>query len=201
MITNDLSTLQIHKLSEEQFKREVELGRMDPTAIYMTPDIELFRAAEGTDSVVSIVSWAGDVTARIPTAKGWNCFAFGPYAKAGYYEDTSASSSMKGLSLLGNYGIALGYNTAAVNRGFAANGATAAIGGWASAFGQGTKAIGLQSIATGNSCYSFGDNSLTLGYQTKTGTEKYEKDENDKFVLTEKIDSEGNVTRELVIAD
>ena len=38
MITNNLSTLKIHKLTQEQYDRELEAGRIDPSAIYLTPD-------------------------------------------------------------------------------------------------------------------------------------------------------------------
>jgi hypothetical protein len=36
-ITN-LETLKIHKMSQEQYKRELEAGRIDENAIYLTPD-------------------------------------------------------------------------------------------------------------------------------------------------------------------
>lgn len=38
MIVNDLSTLKIHKLSQEQYDRELAAGRIDADAIYLTPD-------------------------------------------------------------------------------------------------------------------------------------------------------------------
>lgn len=38
MITENLSTLKIHKLTQEQYDRELEAGRIDPSAIYLTPD-------------------------------------------------------------------------------------------------------------------------------------------------------------------
>ena len=38
MITENLSTLQIHKLSEEQYERELAAGRTDPFALYLTPE-------------------------------------------------------------------------------------------------------------------------------------------------------------------
>lgn len=38
MITTDLSTLKIHKLTQEQYEREREAGRLDENAIYLTPD-------------------------------------------------------------------------------------------------------------------------------------------------------------------
>ena len=38
MITENLSTLKIHKLSQAQYEREYEAGNIDPNAIYLTPD-------------------------------------------------------------------------------------------------------------------------------------------------------------------
>lgn len=38
MITENLSTLKIHKLSQAQYDRELEAGRIDETALYLTPD-------------------------------------------------------------------------------------------------------------------------------------------------------------------
>lgn len=41
MITENLSTLKIHKLTKEQYERELEAGRIDASAMYLTPDEEL----------------------------------------------------------------------------------------------------------------------------------------------------------------
>ena len=38
MITEDLSTLTIHKLTQEQYERELAAGNIDPSALYLTPD-------------------------------------------------------------------------------------------------------------------------------------------------------------------
>ena len=38
MITENLSTLKIHKLTKEQYEKELKEGRIDPNAIYLTPD-------------------------------------------------------------------------------------------------------------------------------------------------------------------
>lgn len=38
MKTENLSTLKIHKLSQEQYDRELAAGRIDETALYLTPD-------------------------------------------------------------------------------------------------------------------------------------------------------------------
>lgn len=40
--TENLSTLKIHKLSQVQYERERDAGRLDPDALYLTPD-------DGTD--------------------------------------------------------------------------------------------------------------------------------------------------------
>ena len=41
MITENLSTLKIHKLTQAQYERELEAGRIDETALYMTSDEEI----------------------------------------------------------------------------------------------------------------------------------------------------------------
>jgi hypothetical protein len=38
LITENLSTLKIHKLTQEQYEKELKEGRIDPNAIYLTPD-------------------------------------------------------------------------------------------------------------------------------------------------------------------
>ena len=38
MITENLSTLKIHKLTREQYERELAAGRIDENALYLTPD-------------------------------------------------------------------------------------------------------------------------------------------------------------------
>lgn len=38
MITESLSTLKIHKLTQAQYNRELEAGNLDATALYLTPD-------------------------------------------------------------------------------------------------------------------------------------------------------------------
>lgn len=41
MKTENLSTLKIHKLTQEQYDRELSAGRIDESAIYLTPDEEV----------------------------------------------------------------------------------------------------------------------------------------------------------------
>lgn len=38
MITESLSTLKIHKLTQAQYDRELAAGNIDPNALYLTPD-------------------------------------------------------------------------------------------------------------------------------------------------------------------
>lgn len=41
MITENLSTLKIYKLTQAQYERELAAGNIDPTALYLTPDEEI----------------------------------------------------------------------------------------------------------------------------------------------------------------
>ena len=41
MITENLSTLKIHKLTKEQYDREIAAGNIDESALYLTPDEEI----------------------------------------------------------------------------------------------------------------------------------------------------------------
>jgi hypothetical protein len=41
MITENVSTLKIHKLTQAQYERELEAGRIDENALYLTPDEEI----------------------------------------------------------------------------------------------------------------------------------------------------------------
>jgi hypothetical protein len=41
LITENLSTLKIHKLTQAQYDRELEEGRIDENALYLTPDEEI----------------------------------------------------------------------------------------------------------------------------------------------------------------
>ena len=41
MLTENLSTLKIHKLTQAQYERELAAGRIDENALYLTPDEEI----------------------------------------------------------------------------------------------------------------------------------------------------------------
>jgi hypothetical protein len=63
--TENLSTLKIHKLSQEQYERELEAGRIDESAIYLTPG-EDYAAIVHSHSASSILTgtFAGQVAAN-----------------------------------------------------------------------------------------------------------------------------------------
>lgn len=62
MITENLSTLKIHKLSQAQYERELAAGRIEENALYMTPDVNdaLSRILSPEDYGISLPS-AGTV--------------------------------------------------------------------------------------------------------------------------------------------
>lgn len=61
MITENLSTLKIHKLSQAQYDREKEAGNLDETALYLTPDTEVDLSQYATktelNSIPNLHTW------------------------------------------------------------------------------------------------------------------------------------------------
>jgi uncharacterized phage infection (PIP) family protein YhgE len=53
MIYENVSTLQIHKLTQEQYDRELAAGRLDENAIYLTPDEEIDLSGYATEEYVN----------------------------------------------------------------------------------------------------------------------------------------------------
>lgn len=85
MITENLSTLKIHKLSQEQYDRELESGRIDANAIYLTPDEDVDlsgyatvsdlnnKADEDHNHVVADISNLQDsLNAKVPVSRTIN---------------------------------------------------------------------------------------------------------------------------------
>ena len=66
MITENLSTLKIHKLTQTQYDRELEAGNIDPSALYLTPDTIdnsiLLRSRSGAKTFEISVSDNGVLT-------------------------------------------------------------------------------------------------------------------------------------------
>lgn len=59
MITENVSTLKIHKLTQEQYDRELAAGNIDETALYLTPDSGIHIASKTGESPVLNDSVAG----------------------------------------------------------------------------------------------------------------------------------------------
>lgn len=67
MITENLSTLKIHKLTQAQYDRELAAGNIDENALYLTPaeyatkaELEALRA-----EILSLVSSVTEVKAHL----------------------------------------------------------------------------------------------------------------------------------------
>ena len=56
MITNNMSTLKIHKLTQEQYERELNAGRIDESAIYLTPYKEVDLSGYATQEQINLLS-------------------------------------------------------------------------------------------------------------------------------------------------
>ena len=68
MITQNLSTLKIHKMSKAQYDRELAAGRIDENAIYLVPDddspsgsVEAISADEINAICGTVIEFAEDV--------------------------------------------------------------------------------------------------------------------------------------------
>jgi hypothetical protein len=61
MITENISTLKIHKLTQAQYERELAAGRIDENAIYLTPDEELDLSTYELITVADIDEICGSV--------------------------------------------------------------------------------------------------------------------------------------------
>lgn len=70
MITENLSTLKIHKLTQAQYDRELKAGRIDENALYLTPDEDIdlspYATIDYVDSAISAIP-TPDVSGQINT--------------------------------------------------------------------------------------------------------------------------------------
>ena len=61
MITENLSTLKIHKLSQAQYDRELSAGNIDENALYLTPDeIVSLRNLLANENIILYAHQYGD---------------------------------------------------------------------------------------------------------------------------------------------
>ena len=67
MKVENISTLKIHKLTQEQYDRELAAGRIDENAIYLTPDKEIdlsdyAKKTEINDILISMFNAIGSIS-------------------------------------------------------------------------------------------------------------------------------------------
>ena len=67
MITEKVSTLKIHKLTQAQYERELAAGRLDEKAIYLTPDEDVDLSDYMTEEEVKayIDTQLGDISSAL----------------------------------------------------------------------------------------------------------------------------------------
>ena len=58
MITENLSTLKIHKLTQAQYDRELDAGNIDESALYLTPDVEYQEKHITATVTLAVSGWS-----------------------------------------------------------------------------------------------------------------------------------------------
>ncbi len=109
MITENLSTLKIHKLTQAQYDRELAAGSIDENALYLTPDEEIDLSTYATVEQISTKADAGH-THQIDDLDGILPVDFG---------GTGATDAATALSNLGAYTKTLLWENASPNSSFA----------------------------------------------------------------------------------
>lgn len=71
MITENLSTLKIHKLTKEQYERELAAGRIDENALYLTPDEAVDLSQYVTNDDLEAKGYLTSNTESDPTVPAW----------------------------------------------------------------------------------------------------------------------------------
>lgn len=66
MITENLSTLKIHKLTQAQYDRELAAGRIDESALYLTPDEEIVFPVDSVNGKTGEVTLSASDVGAIP---------------------------------------------------------------------------------------------------------------------------------------
>ena len=157
MITENLSTLKIHKLTEAQYDREFNAGNIDETALYLTPDEKTVgKNVEGIVHTIDGVEVTAGIGAEIFNNYKYN-IATGNYSHAEGC-DTKA---------VGGYSHAEGYFTTASGNIAHTEGEYTIASGWAShAEGSGVNADGWFSHAEGEATKTTGQGSHAEGFYT-----------------------------------
>lgn len=189
MITENLSTLKIHKLTQAQYDRELEAGRVDENALYLTPeedfDLSDYATKESVEAQLNnkqnkIIGAAGqvvgfdangnavaqdmpnaDITVDTEVIEG----SENPVSGGAVYE---AITNFGNLNIVNGEGEGslktVGAEEASGEHSFAEGGGTIAVGRTSHAEGEATFAEGYASHAEGNYTFAIGDTSHAEGY-------------------------------------
>lgn len=65
LITENLSTLKIHKLSQAQYERELAAGRIDENALYLTPEEKIDLTTFGVTATKDELNKLDGVTSNV----------------------------------------------------------------------------------------------------------------------------------------
>ena len=193
MIIENVSTLKIQKLSQEQYNREQAAGNLDSHSIYLTPDEQItledigamsatnptgtgslsIGRKSGTTIGAKSVALGADATssATCSFAAGEGVTASGNSSHAeGYYTWATGSASHaegKNTTASGDYSHAEGYNTTASgNYSHAEGWNTTASEYYSHTEGNNTTASGFCSHAEGKNTTASGDYSNAKGWET-----------------------------------
>ena len=184
MITENLSTLKIHKLTQAQYDRELDAGRIDENALYLTPDEEIDLSPYATieqlnekaDSVhdhndvyyteAEVDNILSDLVGDKPVSEQINTAI-----------DKTAGRKVNGGEIFNDYDTnvasgpfahAEGWGTKATNNSSHAEGRLSqATGVQSHAEGHNTLASGTVSHAEGKSTVASGENSHAEGYASQ----------------------------------
>ena len=101
MITENLTTLKIHKLTQEQYERELAAGNIDENALYLTPDD---GNSETLEDVVYAAEESVDTFAEVINADTLGGLTANQYATQSFVANkiAEAQSSLTDLLAAGN---------------------------------------------------------------------------------------------------
>ena len=172
MITENVSTLKIHKLTQSQYDRELAAGNIEENALYLTPDDYNAMSANnptGTGSF-SLNRGEGEI-GDLSIAIGDCTIASGvcSYAEGFCTESSGEASHAEGsLTCAGSLGeVRIAATSSPGDYAHAEGYGTWASGGCSHAEGDGTQADGFASHSEGRETQAMGDYAHSQGYQTE----------------------------------
>lgn len=167
MITENLSTLKIHKLTQAQYDRELAAGRIDENALYLTPDEEIDLSKYATKNELSTkadtdhnhddVYYTEAEMDTLLSNKANSSHTHNEYMEKTHPVGTGAFSMNRlNGTTIGNFSSTLGYQTTASDD-------------YSHAEGNNTTASGVASHAEGVNTYANGTTSHAEGHYTVCG--------------------------------